>query len=272
MPEWAVECSQQTDIGRVRRQNEDFVSCFLPADPRRLASHGSLFVLADGVGGAAAGEVASEYAVKSVIHRYFEDQTGSPGRRLCRAVASTNNEIFARNGQRNDHREMATTVVAAVIRGGRLFVANVGDSRAYLVDDRRILQITRDHSLVAEMVNDGTITAEQAQTHPFRNVILRSIGPSATVSIDIFCRRVRPAHILVLCSDGLTRRVEDVEIAQITREKPPAEAARQLIKLANDRGGEDNITVSVTRVLKDEIRSDSGADEHLPPRPSWEDF
>jgi len=272
MPEWAVECNQLSDIGRVRRHNEDYAGCFLPRSLQLLASHGCMYVLADGVGGAAAGEVASQYTVKRVIHNYFRDGIRSPSRRLRRAIEAANTDIFVHNSERRDHREMATTLVAAVIRNDRLFVANVGDSRAYLINGEAIVQITRDHSLVAEMVSEGTITTEQALTHPYRNVILRSVGPHAKVKIDLFCRHIKPCQTLLLCSDGLTHRVMDHEIAQIVTANTAADATQRLVQLANERGGQDNITVSITRILEDEFTRGSRTDEQLPPNPSWEDF
>jgi PPM family protein phosphatase len=272
MPEWAVEYSQLSDIGRVRRNNEDFVDCFLPHSASLLTSHGCMAVLADGVGGAAAGEIASEYAVKCALHEYYRSNSGSPGRRLRRAVEAVNAAIFAHNAQRRDHRDMATTLVAAVIRGARVFVANVGDSRAYLVDDSAIVQITRDHSLVAEMIDEGSITKEQALIHPYRNVILRSLGPHASVRIDVFCRRIKPRQTLLLCSDGLTRQVKDAEIAEIVTTNTVVEAGKQLVQLANDRGGGDNTSVSITRILESQRKSDPGIDEQLPCCPSWDDY
>jgi serine/threonine protein phosphatase PrpC len=239
-----------------------------------LEAHGRLYVLADGVGGAAAGDIASHYAVDRIIHTYYrQNPDEEAGSRLRRAIEETNAEVFARNVDRSGQTEMATTVVAALIRGDQLVVANVGDSRAYIIQGERIEQITEDHSLMAEMINDGIITAEQAETHPYRNVILRSIGAYEAVQVDLFFRQLAPGDTIILCSDGLTRLVNNQDLVDITRSYPPAEAARQLINLANDRGGEDNISVSITRITPHRVqeRHMPGAGR-LPDLPRWEDL
>ena len=272
MPEWIVESSQLSDIGLRRRHNEDYVACYEPNHPAELATHGRLYVLADGVGGGAAGEVASEYAVERIIYSYYQDQDGTPAGRLCRAVDTANAAICAHNRERTDRREMATTVVAALIVGDQLTVANVGDSRAYLIHDGTIDQITQDHSLVAEMINEGSLTPQQAEAHPYRNVILRSIGPNDSVKVDLFTRQIAPRHTVFLCSDGLTRRVSDQEIAHIVTPQPSAQAARQLIDLANERGGEDNITVSITHITDQLLRNVTDGAAQRPQMPHWDDF
>ncbi len=272
MPEWVVESSQLSDVGLKRRYNEDYVGFYEPGSSAKLGTHGRLYVLADGVGGAAAGEIASQYAVKKIIHTYYQSANGEPGALLQQAIEGANADVYAKNLDQPDHREMATTVVAAVVHGDELIVANVGDSRAYLVRKEAIEQITEDHSLVAEMISDGSITAEQAETHPYRNVILRSIGAHENVKVDLFFRRLEPNDIFILCSDGLTRHVNKDELADIIRRYPPAEAARQLVKLSNERGGYDNITVSITRITPDQMQGEATTDEQLPEAPNWDDL
>lgn len=273
MPEWVVESSQLSDIGQKRRYNEDYVGFYEPGPIADLETHGRLYVLADGVGGAAAGDIASHYAVDRIIHTYYQQPAGDdPAARLQRAIEETNADVFAQNLGRSDHREMATTVVAAVIRGDDLIVANVGDSRAYLIRGETIEQITEDHSLMAEMINDGIITADQAATHPYRNVILRSVGANETVQVDLFSRQIAPADILILCSDGLTRLVSNHELVEITRTHSPAQATQRLVALANERGGEDNITVSITRISRDRIQGEMAGAGQLPAMPRWEDL
>jgi serine/threonine protein phosphatase PrpC len=272
MPEWMVESSQLSDVGRKRRHNEDYVGFYEPGRPADLEAHGRLYVVADGVGGAAAGEVASEYVVKKIIHAYYQNPGGELGARLQKAIEEANADVFAQNLSRADHREMATTVVAAVIRGDELVVANVGDSRAYIVRDKTIEQITEDHSLVAEMISDGSITAEQAETHPYRNVILRSVGAHETVQVDLFFRELAPNDILILCSDGLTHHVSDQELADAACAYPPAEATRRLVALANERGGEDNITVGIIHVSNSLVQGEVADAGQPPEMPHWEDF
>jgi serine/threonine protein phosphatase PrpC len=152
-------------------------------------------------------------------------------------------------------------------------VANVGDSRAYLIHDQTIQQITQDHSLVAEMVSEGALTREQAERHPYRNVILRSIGPMERVKVDVFSYVVAPNHVFVLCSDGLTRRVTDQEITHVASAYAPDEATRRLVALANERGGEDNISVSITRIMDQITLPDRLTNRRPPPQmPRWEEF
>jgi len=272
MPEWAVESSQLSDVGQKRNHNEDYVGFYEPRQISDLEAHGRLYVIADGVGGAAAGEIASEYAVKKIIYTYYQNTDDAPGDGLTQAIEEANADIFAQNLSRPDHREMATTVVAAVIHGNELIVANVGDSRAYVIRVETIEQITEDHSLMAEMISDGVITAKDAETHPYRNVILRSVGAYETVQVDLFSRQLAPDDILILCSDGLTRLVSNDELADIACAFPPAEAARQLVALANERGGDDNISVSITHISHDQIQGESPGAGQPPEMPRWEDI
>jgi serine/threonine protein phosphatase PrpC len=274
MPEWMVESSQLSHVGQKRHHNEDYVGFYEPAEIADLEMNGRLYVLADGVGGAAAGEVASQYTVNKIIHAYYRQHAHQDGSsRLKQVIEEANAAVFARNLDRSGQPEMATTVVAAVVRGDELIVANVGDSRAYMIQGDRIEQITQDHSLMAEMINDGVITAEQAETHPYRNVILRSIGAYETVQVDLFSRQLAPDDIFILCSDGLTRLVSNSELIDIARNNPPDQATHKLVTLANARGGDDNITVSITRITSQRVTEGQtlGAG-HLPQMPRWEDF
>ncbi len=272
MPEWLVESSQLSDVGKQRPHNEDYVGLYEPFRVADLEAHGRLYVLADGVGGAAAGDVASQYTVKRILNTYYQNADDDSGTRLRQAVEEANAEVFARNLGRSDDREMATTVVAAVIRGDNLIVANVGDSRAYLIRGQTIEQITQDHSLMAEMIDDGVITVEQAATHPYRNVIMRSVGAYETVQVDLFARQLAPHDILILCSDGLTRLVRNQELVDIARAYPPFEAAQRLVALANKRGGDDNISVSITHISHNQVRGDISGADPLPEMPRWEDL
>jgi serine/threonine protein phosphatase PrpC len=272
MPEWMVESSQLSDVGQKRRHNEDYVGFYEPGQIADLETRGRLYVLADGVGGAAAGEIASQYTVKKIIHSYYQSSDGDAASQLRRAIEGANADIFAQNLRRTDRREMATTVVAAIIQGNQLIVANVGDSRAYIVRGESIEQITEDHSLVAELISDGSITAEQAETHPYRNVILRSVGAHETVQVDIFSRQLTPGDLLILCSDGLLRHVSDQELAVIARACSPSEATQRLVSLANERGGDDNITISITHISNSPVHGEMTGAGQLPEMPRWEDL
>jgi len=273
MPEWVVESSQLSDVGQKRKHNEDYVGLHEPNRIADLEAYGRLYVLADGVGGAAAGDIASQYTVNKVIYIYYQGHAGDdPSTRLRQAIEEANADIFAQNRERSNHREMATTVVAAVIRGDELIVANVGDSRAYSIRGDTIEQITEDHSLMAEMIGDGVITEDQAATHPYRNVILRSVGAYEMVQVDLFVRQVAPDDIFLLCSDGLTQVVNNQELVDIARAHPPPEAAQRLVALANERGGDDNISISITYISHEQLQGDIPGTDQLPDMPRWQDF
>lgn len=270
MPEWMVESSQLSDVGQKRHHNEDYVGFYEPGQTADLETHGRLYVLADGVGGATAGDIASQYTVNKIIHTYYQSTEGDLATRLRQAIEEANDDVFAQNLNRSAHREMATTVVAAIICGSDLIVANVGDSRAYIIQGETIEQITEDHSLMTEMINDGIITIEEAATHPYRNVILRSVGAYEAIQVDLFSRQLAPDDILILCSDGLTRLVNNHEIFGTARAFPPAEAVRQLVALANERGGDDNISVSITHISHDQVQGETSGAGQLPEMPRWE--
>jgi PPM family protein phosphatase len=243
-----IEASLRTDQGLIRGHNEDFVSCWEPATAAEADQNGWLYVVADGVGGADAGEVASQYASERTISRFLENQESAHwGERLLQAMQGANEDLRQMVMERNDNKRMATTMVAAVIQNGTAFVANVGDSRGYLWHGGEFRQITKDQSLVAKLVEEGAITESEAVNHPHKNVILYSIGSERVAKIDLFELPLMPGDILVLCSDGLTRHVEDEEISALIQQQPPAQVTQTLIEMANERGGQDNISVAVIR-------------------------
>lgn len=243
-----IEASLQTDQGRIRDHNEDFVTFWEPQGAEDEAQNGWLYIVADGVGGADAGEVASQFAGESVIAHFTNDRVDSGwGERLWRAMQAANTDLRQLVAERNDDSRMATTMVAAVFQGAQVFIGNVGDSRAYHFRNGRIRQITKDQSLVAKLVEEGAITEEEAFNHPRKNVILYSLGSEKEPKIDIYEETAEPGDIFLLCSDGLTRHVYDGEIQEILQHQEPLRASRILIDLANDRGGEDNISVVVLR-------------------------
>lgn len=238
----AIEAYLLTDPGRKRAHNEDHVGYFVPEDPEELAANGQLYVLADGVGGASAGDVASEYAVRKVLHAFFDASEPDLEQRLVGAVRAANADIYEYAISSNKPN-MATTLVVAQVRGSAFKVANVGDSRAYLIRDDTIRQITRDHSLVDQLVEGGSLSPEEAREHPRKNVILRSLGSESQVAVDVFAGTLRGGDSILLCSDGLTRYLDDDEIRRMVSHLDGEDACRRLIKTANDRGGEDNISV-----------------------------
>jgi serine/threonine protein phosphatase PrpC len=233
----------QSDVGRARPHNEDWVQYYVPPDPQQLAQKGAIYLVADGMGGHQAGEVASRGAAEAVIAQYYSDVTHDVATSLVRAYHAANQLIHTQAQEDPSRSGMGTTMVAAVILGRRVYVANVGDSRAYLINHRGINQITEDHSWVEEQVRAGMLTAEQARRHPQRNLVTRALGSKPSVEVDLFEGEIGAGDTLLLCSDGLTGRVQDQEIAAIVRGNSPQEATRRLVALANERGGNDNITV-----------------------------
>jgi protein phosphatase len=240
-----VKYAAKTDMGQVRENNEDKFDFYEPEAPAILASRGSLFAVADGVGGSLAGQIASELMLKTLIASYYDSLCTEPRAALEEAVALANDKVHAVSEMIPERSGMGTTLTALVFVEDRAYVAQVGDSRAYLIRDGVGRQVTNDHSWVSEQVRVGLMTEEEAEQSPYRNVITRSIGSTARVNPDIFVEQSRVGDLWVLCSDGLTGHVSNEEIVRISVRHSPSEAARQLIELANSRGGRDNITVFV---------------------------
>jgi protein phosphatase len=244
-----VDVSMRTDQGRVRDHNEDFVASHLPSGPEEALRSGHLYIVADGVGGSDAGEVASRFATERTIHHYLANNDAADwGERLRQSMLAANAELRQLSGTQYEGLRMATTMVAAVLHDDQVTLANVGDSRGYHWRDGVIRQITKDQSLVARLLEEGAITEQEAANHPRKNVILHSLGSESAPQIDLYEVDLLPGEILVLCSDGLTRHVSDNEIASTIGALPATEATEKLIQLANSRGGEDNISVAVLSV------------------------
>jgi protein phosphatase len=231
-----TETVWRTDTGRQRRENED--SAFVRAP---------VFVVADGMGGAQAGEVASRIAIET-----FEQGlpgSGTPEDRLAELVRDANQRIYDRSRTEQGRAGMGTTLTAAYLSDGHLAIAHVGDSRAYLLRDERLSRLTQDHSLVDELVRQGKLTEAQAAEHPQRSIITRALGPEPEVEVDTFSYPMRPGDIVLLCSDGLTSMVAEDRVAEILVSASTLEgAADQLIDEANEAGGRDNITVVLCRL------------------------
>ncbi len=252
-----IEAYLKTDQGQVRDHNEDFISSWEPLNAEEAEKNGWLYIVADGVGGTDAGEVASQFATERTIEAYLKSEEPNFGQRLRDAMQLANADLRHLVAERAKKR-MATTMVAAVIHNRLVYIANVGDSRAYLYRNGEIRQITKDQSLVAKLVEEGVITEAEAEDHPQKNVILSSLGSEKTAKIDLFEHTLEAGDLLLLCTDGLTRHVSDSEICQILQELPPAEATDKLVELANLRGGQDNISVILVRyVAHPQIWADS---------------
>jgi protein phosphatase len=214
------------------------------------AEDGSLvLVVADGMGGHLAGEVASEMAIE-ILQRELKPAAADPSRALRTAIELANREIWDEAARDAEKSGMGSTIVAAIVRDNRAYLANAGDSPAYLVREGQTEQVTRDHGLVAEQVEAGIISEEDAEHHPFRHILTRCLGAEASVDVEIYPpRELQAGDVLVLCSDGLTEHVNKREVAALVEDPDPDEAARGLIDVANQRGGHDNITVVVARAV-----------------------
>ena len=216
-----------------------------------LADRG-VFIVADGMGGHAAGEVASEMAVR-IISREIGSLRGVPdaeaSERIARSMVTANEAIFERTLSEHDKRGMGTTATALVLLPGRYFIGQVGDSRAYLLRDGEFLQITRDHSYVQEQVDAGLLTPEQARVHPYSNVITRCVGAGSDVVPDVYFGDLRAGDVLLLASDGLTGMLEDEQLVKILADPQGPQAwVDRMITEANRRGGPDNITTTVVKI------------------------
>lgn len=240
-----IKAYMQTDQGLVRDHNEDYITRQEPANVEDQDKNGWLYIVADGVGGADAGEVASEFASKQTVNHYIEGTNQNPGHRLIIAMQAANTDLRKLVADRNENKRMATTMVATAIFDHIAYVANVGDSRGYHWRDGNLTQVTKDQSLVAKLVEEGAITEEEAANHPHRNVILYSIGSEKTPKIDLFEVPLETGDILFLCSDGLTRHVADHEINDALGREDLEAANEYLIQLAIQRGGQDNISSAI---------------------------
>ncbi len=237
-----VRVAMKTDAGQQRQQNQDAIGHLLPTDPDVLERLGQVFVLADGVGGLSGGDLASQYAVSTIISSYYEQEDGDPPERLARAIAEANQMIYAEGHAQETPVTMATTVVTAVVHGSELIVGSVGDSPAYLIRDGDPRKLTRDHTLEEQQRESGQPPSEGGRR------LVRALGVTATVKVDIITGRVRDDDVVVLCSDGLTRYVDAQEISAITASFPVERAVNTLVETANTRGGADNISVIVLRL------------------------
>ena len=240
-----------TDVGRRRERNQDNVAHFVPQDEHVLVEKGALFVVCDGMGGHAAGEVAAELGVNSIRDIYYASDDSDIITGLANAIKQANQTIYQFAREHPEMTGMGTTCVALVVQGGRGYFLNIGDSRGYLVRESQMRQITLDHSWVAEQVRAGLLTEEQARTHAHRNVITRSLGTQPNVSADLFIETLQDGDRVLLCSDGLHGYVDEAEIERtVLADRGPDDIAQSLINMANDNGGPDNITAVLVNLLE----------------------
>jgi protein phosphatase len=260
----------RTDLGQVRENNEDKFDFIEPEDPAVLARKGRIFAVADGMGGHSAGQIASELALKVFIRTYYADSSADVEASLVRAVQAANSYVVDVARAIPGRSGMGTTLTAAVVRDDDLFIAQVGDSRLYLLRSGAIQQITEDHSWVAEHVRRGTMTPEEAEVSPHRNVITRSLGGAPEVEPDIFAVKIEVGDRYLLCSDGLNGMVADAHLLEVGGAHSPSVAAWNLVELANEQGGKDNITVLILDVasLNPWPESEPATESAVPPEES----
>jgi protein phosphatase len=245
-PMLEIEFAEISDPGRIRAGNEDYLGHVTPETPEQARSHGWLFVLADGVGGQAQGEVASRTAIETVLQGFREASKGQPLSGLLQSLVRKANTSVLDAGMDSG---MATTLVACALRYDRVVVAHVGDSRCYLVRGKTAALLTRDHTIASEHARFGLISSAEAADSQARHILSRSLGTELSVSADVTEYQVLPGDLLLLCSDGLHGAISDKEIASILSETPDLElAARHLVALANEKDGSDNVTAQVVRV------------------------
>lgn len=262
----------KTDVGQQRDHNED---SFLVADLSRknaslkpevreheLGPKGTLLLVADGMGGAAAGEVASEMATRHIYEHmtetWLDDEQSTPQQfafRLREAVEFANAKIHEHSKQNPDRRGMGTTATSVGVLGDFLYLTHVGDSRAYIVRHGEAAQITKDQSLMQRLIDAGELTEEEAEKSERRNIILQALGPDPKIRVDLTHHEIRRGDVVVVCSDGLSGLVRKEEIAEVvSRNQDQVSACAELIDMANERGGPDNITVVVARLDGDGLK------------------
>lgn len=250
-----------TDIGLARDTNQDRCGAFAPEDPQTRGERGRLFVVADGMGGHAGGDVAAELAIQSIPAAYFNGEWSGPPSTLRSAFLSANAAIERHAYEEPERRGMGAAAVAVAVLDGRVVLGHLGDCRAYRVRNGRLERLTSDHSWVQERQDAGWLTAEEAQSHAYRHILTRALGAEADAEPTLTELELVPGDVIVLCSDGLWGVVEDEELAEVlARNLPAKEAARALVDLALQHGGPDNIAVAVIRAI--------GFSEGNPPEPT----
>lgn len=247
-----VEFVELSDVGRVRQGNEDYLGHFVPASPEEARARGSLFAVADGVGGHELGEVASKTAIESIVAGFRECTAGEPhAGLLTRLVRNANTRVLDAGHSLGGTTgsSMATTIVACALRYDRVAVAHVGDSRCYLIRRGQANLITRDHTVANEQVRLKLLSKKEAEKSQNRHMLSRSLGSELMVNVEISEHQVFAGDVLVLCSDGLHASVSGSEMAAVTGHGGDfASAARRLVEIANQRDGSDNISLQLVRV------------------------
>jgi PPM family protein phosphatase len=245
-----IEVSSQSDIGCLRQNNEDSFGYWEPEDDQQFLRKGRLAVVADGMGGYEGGQEASRLAVETLVGVYRDFGGDDPQAALVEALQTAHEQIRQYSFAHPELRGMGTTCTAAAIVQDALYYVHVGDTRLYLIRDGQITRVTRDHSYVGRLVESGMISQEEAETHPQRNILTAALGTNPDLIMDSPGQPepLRPEDVLLICSDGLWGLVRDSEILDAVENKSAEQAGRELIELARERGGPDNITVEILRL------------------------
>lgn len=239
----------KTDVGKKRSMNQDYLFCSTEA----IGSFQNLFIVADGMGGHKAGDHASKLCVEEVVNSIKESYAKTPVTIYTNAIDAANRAVYEEAEQYMEYEGMGTTFVSCTIAGGIMYVANIGDSRLYLLRGD-IEQITEDHSLVGELVKNGRITESEARIHPQKNIITRALGTDEEVSADYYEIRLEIGDVILLCSDGLSNMLDNEEMEYVLRHNKNIDAATEaLVDKANKNGGEDNISVVVIKIEQEDM-------------------
>ena len=258
--ELQLNIGNYSDVGKVREINEDYFGSF-------SGNFGSLLIVCDGMGGHIGGEIASRLAVESISNHFEKLNDGyNISEEINKSLEAANTSIILKAKENPDLTDMGSTVVLVLVKNGLAYYTSLGDSRIYRIRDGVLQQITKDNSLVQQMVDSNIITQDEAKVHPKKNVITKALGTNDELELEIY----EPFKLLlndklILCSDGLTAHVDEEEFFQISENNPPQEAARKLVELANERGGTDNITVQIVAVgVKENSVNQSNSNKFLP--------
>lgn len=238
----------KSDKGRIREINEDYLSVVTgnPDMPKA-------FIIADGMGGHNAGEIASKHAVESVAGYIRESlellsDSGAVPEVIEQMMKKANKEVYGKSKESEANFGMGTTLIVAVLLKNNIYIGHIGDSRAYLLREDKMERITTDHSYIEELIKNGTLKREEAENHPKKNLITRALGCSEEILVDSYTCSIREKDVFLLCTDGLTNMLDETQIADIlTNNEDPQLACAELVNKANDRGGEDNISVIVVK-------------------------
>ncbi len=243
-----VTVAAKTDLGRVRENNEDKYEFFQSEDEATLASRGQVFLVCDGMGGHAAGQIASELACKTFIDVYLHHPSTDPAVAMISGVQAANRFVLDVGRAVPSRKGMGTTLSGLVLIQDQAFVVQIGDSRIYRLRNGELLMLTHDHTWVDEAIRAGMIRPEEAETHPYKHVLTRAIGTEGDVRPDVELFDLKAGDVFMLCSDGLVNHVPDDAIGEVLRAKAPSEAAWTLVGQALLGGGSDNTTVMIVRV------------------------